>query len=84
MTMPSNTRSCCDTAEPMIDAREASYAMNLPYYWFADQRMRALKRIPHYVLCGSLRFRLSELQRWQELHAARSDRQSESPEVADE
>ena len=53
-----------DAAEPMIDARKASYALNLPYYWFVDRKLRASKRIPHYLLGGLVRFRLSELHAW--------------------
>lgn len=52
------------TGEPMIDARQASYALRLPYYWFSDRTMRAAKRIPHYRLGGLVRFRLSELSAW--------------------
>ena len=50
--------------EPMIDARQASFALRLPYYWFADPQMRAAKRIPHYLLSRMVRFRLSELEVW--------------------
>lgn len=51
-------------AEAMIDARQASTALRLPYYWFADRTMRAAKRIPHYLLGGLVRYRLSELEAW--------------------
>jgi hypothetical protein len=50
--------------ESMIDARQASFALRLPYYWFADPQMRATKRIPHYLLSRMVRFRLSELEVW--------------------
>ena len=50
--------------ESMIDARQASFALRLPYYWFADPKMRAAKRIPHYLLSRMVRFRLSELEVW--------------------
>ncbi|MBG1252179.1 DNA-binding protein [Burkholderia pseudomallei] len=52
--------------ESMIDARQASYSLRLPYYWFSDRTMRAAKRIPHYLLGGLVRFRLSELMTWAE------------------
>lgn len=52
--------------EPMIDARQASYSLRLPYYWFSDRTMRTAKRIPHYLLGGLVRFRLSELMTWAE------------------
>ena len=51
-------------AEPMIDAREAAVALRLPYYWFADHKMRARYRIPHYLMGGLLRFRRDELHDW--------------------
>ena len=54
--------------EPMIDAKQAAAALRLPYYWFADHAMRSKYRIPHYLLGGLVRYRLSELSVW----AARS------------
>ena len=50
--------------EDMIDARQASYALRLPYYWFSDRTMRMAKRVPHYLLGGLIRFRMSELTAW--------------------
>jgi hypothetical protein len=52
------------TSEGMVDARQASYALRLPYYWFSDRSMRSAKRIPHYLLGGLVRFRMSELTAW--------------------
>ncbi len=54
--------------EPMIDAKQAAAALRLPYYWFADHQMRSKYRIPHYLLGGLVRYRLSDLSVW----AARS------------
>ncbi len=54
--------------EPMIDAKQAAAALRLPYYWFADHAMRSKYRIPHYLMGGLVRYRLSELSAW----AARS------------
>lgn len=50
--------------ETMSDAHQASAALSLPYYWFADPRMRSKFRIPHYLLGGLVRFRMSELFHW--------------------
>lgn len=50
--------------EPMIDAKQAAAALSLPYYWFADHTMRAKYRIPHYLLGGLVRYRMSELSAW--------------------
>jgi len=60
-----NYSSADDAAETMIDARQASYALHLPYYWFADPQMRKAKKIPHYQLSRLVRFRVSELLEWQ-------------------
>ena len=49
---------------PLIDAREAASALRLPYYWFADRKQRAAKKIPHYALGSLVRFRLAELTVW--------------------
>jgi tagatose-1,6-bisphosphate aldolase non-catalytic subunit AgaZ/GatZ len=56
--------------EAMVDARQASYSLRLPYYWFSDRAMRAAKRIPHYLLGGLVRFRMSELTAWAENSSA--------------
>ena len=50
--------------EPMVDAKQAAAALSLPYYWFADQSMRSNYRIPHYLLGGLVRYRMSELSAW--------------------
>lgn len=50
--------------EPMIDAKQAATALRLPYYWFADNAMRSKYRIPHYLMGGLVRYRLSELSAW--------------------
>ncbi|MCL6620427.1 MAG: hypothetical protein K6T33_11665 [Thermomonas hydrothermalis] len=56
--------------EPMIDAKQAAASLRLPYYWFADPAMRSKYRIPHYLLGGLVRYRLSELQAWASHHAS--------------
>lgn len=50
--------------EPMIDAKQAAASLRLPYYWFADPAMRSKYRIPHYLLGGLVRYRLSDLSAW--------------------
>ena len=60
-----------DDEESMINARQASYALRLPYYWFADRKMRAAMRIPHYQFCRLVRFKLSELEVWHQQNAKR-------------
>ena len=62
--------------EPMIDAKQAAAALRLPYYWFADHAMRSKYRIPHYLMGGLVRYRLSELSAW----AARSTAVQGRPE----
>lgn len=57
-----------NSIEPMIDAKQAAAALRLPYYWFADHAMRSKYRIPHYLMGGLVRYRVSELSAW----AARS------------
>lgn len=56
--------SSVEGIEPMIDAKQAAAALRLPYYWFADHAMRARYRIPHYLMGGLVRYRLSELALW--------------------
>lgn len=57
-----------NTGEQMVDAKHAAAALCLPYYWFSDSTMRTKLRIPHYLLGGLVRYRMSELTAW----AARS------------
>ena len=61
--MTDNTNSTAGI-EPMIDAKQAAAALRLPYYWFADHAMRTKYRIPHYLMAGLVRYRLSELSAW--------------------
>ena len=63
-----NNANLARDIEPMIDAKQAAAALRLPYYWFADHAMRSKYRIPHYLMGGLVRYRLSELSAW----AARS------------
>ncbi|AAU91237.1 conserved hypothetical protein [Methylococcus capsulatus str. Bath] len=68
--------------EPMIDAKQAAAALRLPYYWFADHAMRSKYRIPHYLLGGLVRYRLSELSAWAARSAAvqgREAREEDTP-----
>ena len=50
--------------QPMIDAKQAACALRLPLYWFADQKLRAKYRIPHYLMGGLVRFRMGALSTW--------------------
>jgi len=69
-----NDQHPVDVIEPMIDAKQAAAALRLPYYWFADHAMRSKYRIPHYLLGGLVRYRLSELSAWAALSAAAQGR----------
>lgn len=60
----SRDRTFIGGVEPMIDAKQAAASLRLPYYWFADPAMRNKYRIPHYLLGGLVRYRLSELSAW--------------------
>ena len=52
----------------------AAAALRLPYYWFADHAMRSKYRIPHYLMGGLVRYRLSELSTWAARNAAAQSR----------
>lgn len=56
------------TAEPMVNGKHAAAALQVPYYWFSAATMRNKLRIPHYVLGGVIRYRLSELTCWAKHH----------------
>jgi len=63
-TSMTDTNTLTNAIEPMIDAKQAAAALRLPYYWFADHAMRSKYRIPHYLMGGLVRYRLSELSAW--------------------
>ena len=48
----------------MISPRQAADSLQLLRYWFANPQLRARYRIPHYLLVGLVRYRLSELIAW--------------------
>ena len=50
--------------EAMMDAKQASAALRLPYYWFAYPGMRKKHRMPHYLMGRLVRYRVSELTHW--------------------
>ena len=52
--------------EPFVDAREAAYTLNLPLYYLTNAAQRAKHQVPHYRLGRMVRFRLSELEAWQQ------------------
>jgi|SRR5579884_272963 hypothetical protein len=69
--------------EPMIDAKQAAASLRLPYYWFADPAMRSKYRIPHYLLGGLVRYRLSELSAWAAHSTAAQGRDALRPSKAE-
>ena len=72
------------SVEPMIDAKQAAAALRLPYYWFADHAMRSRYRIPHYLMGGLVRFRLSELSAWAAHSSAVRNRDGQGSSAPDE
>ena len=50
--------------EPLVDARYAARALNLPLYYLTKPRSRELRQVPHYRIGRTIRFRLSELDTW--------------------
>ena len=65
-----DNHTSANAIEPMIDAKQAAAALRLPYYWFADHAMRTKYRIPHYLMGGLVRYRLSDLSAWATLTTA--------------
>lgn len=54
--------------EPMVDARHAANALNLPLYYFTKPGSREARKIPFYRIGRTIRFRLSELEAWSVQH----------------
>lgn len=53
------------SAEPFVNAQQASAALNLPLYYFVNPYKRAKLGIPHYFINRLVRYRLIELHKWQ-------------------
>jgi len=68
--------------ESMIDAKQAAASLRLPYYWFADHAMRTKYRIPHYLMGGLVRYRLSELSAWATRSAAFQGRDADDADAS--
>ena len=52
--------------EPLVDAAEASFILNLPRYLMTSVDLREKHCIPHYRIGRQVRFKLSELAAWQQ------------------
>lgn len=53
-----------DTVEVMMTGKQAAHVFGLPNYWFIDRVMRENKRIPHYIVGSSVRYKMRELMMW--------------------
>lgn len=59
--------------EPMVDARHAAGALNLPLYYFTKPGSREARKIPFYRIGRTIRFRLSELEAWSAQHRQQAE-----------
>lgn len=83
--MKSTSSQATVVREPFVDAREAAYTMNLPMYYMTNARQRTKLRIPHYRIGRMVRFKLSELADWQQLHGSITSAEvNAASEVSDE
>ena len=64
------TRAPIPAAEPLLDARQAAYHLNLPLYFLTQAAKRKELKIPHYRVGRLLRFKLSALDAWLLANAA--------------
>ena len=58
-----------DSTERMVDARRAHEALRIPLQWLNNRVQRRARSVPHYRIGHVVRFRLSELEQWRDLHA---------------
>lgn len=63
--------------EPMVDARHAAGALNLPLYYFTKPASRKAKAIPFYRIGKTIRFRLSELESWSAQYRSQARQEGE-------
>ena len=59
-----------DCNAPMVAARTAHQALRIPMQWLNNKVERSARGVPHYRIGHLVRFRLSELERWRDRHAA--------------
>jgi len=64
--------------EPMVSARHAARALNLPLYYFTKPKSRQHRQIPFYRIGRTIRFRMSELESWSAQYRQQAS-QEESP-----
>jgi hypothetical protein len=55
--------------EPLLTAKRASKALNLPLYYFTKTAKRKALGLPFYCVNRLVRFRLGELHQWQIAYA---------------
>ena len=60
--------------EPLINAQQASVALNLPLYYFVNTYKRDQLGVPFYAINRLVRYRLNELHKWQVALSAKEQR----------
>ena len=60
--------------EPLINAQQASVALNLPLYYFVNTYKRDKLGVPFYAINRLVRYRLNELHKWQVALSAKEQR----------
>ena len=68
--------------EPLLTAKRASKALNLPLYYFTKTAKRKALGLPFYCVNRLVRFRLGELHQWQIAYAQKLLKERDAaPEV---
>jgi hypothetical protein len=64
--------------EPLLTAKHASKALNLPLYYFTKTAKRKALGLPFYCVNRLVRFRLGELHQWQITYAHKLQEEQEA------
>jgi hypothetical protein len=65
--------------EPLLTAKRASKALNLPLYYFTKTAKRKALGLPFYCVNRLVRFRLGELHQWQIAYAHKLQEEQVAP-----
>jgi hypothetical protein len=68
------------TSEPLVTAKQASVALNMPLYYLINTQKRDTLGVPYYSINKMVRFRIGELHKWRVAYLAlKSEKSSADP-----
>jgi hypothetical protein len=69
------------SSEPLVTAKQASAALNMPLYYLINTQKRDTLGVPYYSINKMVRFRIGELHKWRVAYLARKSEKSSADPV---